>query len=419
MSENEDKIKDLEKILNVTQEMSAESNLDSLLTLIMERMKDIIKCDRCTIFILDVEKNELWSKLSTKLEIKEIRIPKTKGIAGEVACSRKPVNIKDAYEDDRFDQEIDKKTGYRTHSILCVPLFNIEKNVVGVIQLLNKLDGNPFTFYDEFILKTFSSQAGVIIERADLYESNLEKEKLSHELELAGNIQKRLLPERSESVNGLEVTGWNISCDDTGGDYFDFFHLEDESTIIAVGDVSGHGISAALVMLEARALFKAFTLNFKNIEDVLNKMNHILQYDLDAEKFMTFFMGHFSKDRTKFVYSSAGHDGPIWFHSKTQKITILDSTSTVLGFMDGVTFPETEVYNTEIGDIFLFCTDGVFEAMNSKNEQYGKDRLVDLIVKWQLSDTSTISDIVKEDLKLFCGNVVARDDITLVLVRIV
>jgi HD-GYP domain-containing protein (c-di-GMP phosphodiesterase class II) len=158
----------LNALLNITKNLSAEINLNSLLFTIMDEVRKILKADRCTVFILDEEKNELWSKVALGLN-EEIRFPANKGIAGHVCKTGEIVNIPDAYKDSRFNPEIDKKTGYRTKSILAMPLRNRLNRVIGVFQVLNK-KGGPFTKKNVELLSAIASIASAPIENAQLYE---------------------------------------------------------------------------------------------------------------------------------------------------------------------------------------------------------------------------------------------------------
>ncbi len=165
----ESRVEKLTALLDVGKAMASERNLDRLLQLIMTEVTKVMGADRSSLFLVDKERNELWSKIAQGLEVRELRIRIGMGIAGYVAQTGKTVNIQDAYADPRFNQETDQRTGYRTRTILCVPMRNKLDDVIGVLQVLNKLDG-VFTREDEELLLALSSQAAVAIENAILYE---------------------------------------------------------------------------------------------------------------------------------------------------------------------------------------------------------------------------------------------------------
>lgn len=165
----ETRLEKLTALLDVGKAMASERNLDRLLQLILTDVTKVMEADRSSLFLVDRERNELWSKIAQGLEVREIRIKIGMGISGYVAQTGKTVNIQDAYDDPHFNQETDRRTGYRTRTILCAPMLNKLNEVIGVLQVLNKRDG-VFSREDEELLLALSSQAAVAIENAILYE---------------------------------------------------------------------------------------------------------------------------------------------------------------------------------------------------------------------------------------------------------
>ncbi len=156
-------------LLDIVRVMSAETNLDRLLELIMQEATRVVEADRSTLFLLDREKGELWSKVAQGLGKQMIRLKVGSGIAGYVAEKGESLNIPDAYQDPRFNRETDERTGYRTRTILCMPVYNREEGIIGVLQVLNK-KGGVFTEEDEGLLKILCAQAAIALENAQLYE---------------------------------------------------------------------------------------------------------------------------------------------------------------------------------------------------------------------------------------------------------
>lgn len=179
----------LRLLVNFGGAVSKETNLTKLLEIIAEQVKTILNCDRCSVFILDRQTNELWSKVALGMQHTEIRVPFGKGIAGHVAAAGQTINIQDAYQDERFTHEIDRLTGYRTRNILAVPLKNVGGHIIGVFEAMNKF-GHPFDVDDEGILQLISSLAASGIENAQLYES-LSKSQLETIYRLAVTAEYR------------------------------------------------------------------------------------------------------------------------------------------------------------------------------------------------------------------------------------
>lgn len=165
---NEIKDNALLALLQVGRTIAIETNIDNLLTIIAQQIQQALCADRCTVFLLDDEHNELWSKVALGLESKEIRFSASKGLAGHVAMSGETINIKNAYENEYFNKDIDLETGYKTRNILCMPIRNLSHQIVGVFQVLNKLDGD-FTQKDEDLLIAIGSSAGIALENANLF----------------------------------------------------------------------------------------------------------------------------------------------------------------------------------------------------------------------------------------------------------
>lgn len=158
----------LSALVKIGQAVAAEKDINKLLFTIAEEARDAVQADRCTVFLYDSTTDELWSKVALGLGSQELRFNASQGLAGHVFRTGETINIKDAYSDDRFNKAIDSKTGYRTNTILCMPIRNIEQKIIGVFQILNKLSGY-FTKEDEDILVAIGSSAGISLENAKLF----------------------------------------------------------------------------------------------------------------------------------------------------------------------------------------------------------------------------------------------------------
>ena len=171
----------LVSLVKIGRSISAVTDIDILLKVIAEETKIAIQADRCTVFLLDKEKNELWSKVALGMDSQEIRFPADKGLAGYVVKTGEPLNIPDAYNDDRFNPDVDKETGYKTNSILCLPIKNNNQEIIGAFQVLNKKEG-VFTKGDEDLLVAIGGSASIALENAQLFEQQKELYKEQKEL---------------------------------------------------------------------------------------------------------------------------------------------------------------------------------------------------------------------------------------------
>ena len=199
-------LSDLSGVLDVALKLGATSELEPLLELIASQARNVLDAERASVFQYDSKSNELFTRVATGTD-QEIRISADgSSIAGAAASTNQIVNIPDAYGDSRFDREIDRQTGFRTRSILSVPLNDNEGRLVGVLQMLNKRDGQ-FDAYDQQLGAAFSAQAGVALQRAQLLEGYAQKQQMEQALEIARTIQQQLLPPENPRIPGFDVAG--------------------------------------------------------------------------------------------------------------------------------------------------------------------------------------------------------------------
>ncbi|HID57490.1 TPA: HD domain-containing protein, partial [Candidatus Poribacteria bacterium] len=195
----------LQKLLEISRSLNSEVELERLMWKIVPFVREMLGADRGSVFLLDEDRGELWSLVAEGEEIKEIRFSADKGIAGYVARTGRTVNIPDAYSDPRFNREVDRRTGYRTKSILCSPMKNLQGDVIGVVQILNKLDGDAFTKDDEILLEAFTAQAAIAVENALLY-AELEETYEQTLQALVALLDRRDVETENHSVRVVEYT---------------------------------------------------------------------------------------------------------------------------------------------------------------------------------------------------------------------
>ncbi len=415
-SEYEKKVRDLESLLDITKAMTVEKDLDRLLELIISQTTRVMNADRSSLYLYDEPSSEIWTKIAEGMETKEIRLPVGRGIAGTVAQTLETVNIRDAYQDPRFDQQTDRKSGYRTRSTLCMPMLNHEAKLIGVIQVLNKHDGY-FSEYDEALLGAFSTHAAIALDQARLVQAYLDKQKYEQALEIARNIQQSLFPRGVPAVPGFELAGWSLPADETGGDYYDFIELPGGRVALIVGDVTGHGVGPALLMSEARAFIRAAAASIDDIPALLHHVNNLLEPDMGGRRFITLLYGVLEPAERSFAYASAGHGHPILYQPSAGKFAELESTGPPLGILRDTDFPQGSTYKLESGDVLAISTDGVEEAMDADRKEYGRERFKQVLAGSADRSAEEIIAAVHEDVKRFCRHIPQRDDITLVVCK--
>jgi serine phosphatase RsbU (regulator of sigma subunit) len=353
------------------------------------------------------------------MDSKEIRFPVGVGIAGDVAKTLKTVNIPDAYKDDRFNPAFDKETNYRTKSILCMPMLNNEGALVGVVQVLNKKDGSRFDDKDESLLEALSVQAGVAIQRARLLEAFVEKQRIQESLKLAADIQMGMLPKDFPAFpkrDDFDLFASIIPAKEVGGDFYDFFLIDDDHLCFVIGDVSGKGVPAALFMAVTKTHVAASTIPGTEPSDILIRANDELCKENDQGMFCTIFYGILNTKTGEVRYSNGGHNPPYLVHADGSNEQLEGTEGIALGVMDGMDFGVNTLTLGKGEAIYLY-TDGVNEAMDDDGNEYSYERLEEFLKKSKGLSTTDIVNGSLDDVKGFVKNAEQSDDITVLTVR--
>jgi sigma-B regulation protein RsbU (phosphoserine phosphatase) len=406
-------LRKLEQLIEATKNVNSTLDLDKLLKIILDTALDIVDCERGTLYLVEEAKRELWSKVLIGSERVTIKLPIGKGIAGYVAATGDTINLSDAYLDARFNPKIDKKTGFRTKTVLCMPLKNKDDKIVGVLQLLNKHKG-LFTHDDENFIRALSIHAAIAIENARLYEEEKAYRQMREEVRLAAKIQLELLPKSFPVIDGYDIAGKSIPAQEVGGDYFDFIPLQDDRLAICLGDVSGKGLPASLLMANLQATLRGQSFGECSPRNCLERSNSLLYHSTSPDKFVTLFYSHLDTKKHRLTYSNAGHDNP--FLLTSEKITRLKKGGIVLSIMDKFPYEE-EMLELSRGDVLVIYTDGIAEAMNSKGEMFGEQRLSEILQANRQEASTKIIDTVFDAVKKFAGAAPQSDDITMVVVK--
>ena len=275
----------LHTLLESTKLINSTLDLDKLLNLIMNEITTNLDADRSTLYIVDDTKREIWSKIAQGDKKLEIRQPIGKGISGYIAETGEVINIENAYQDPRFNPDVDKKSGYHTESILCMPVRDKNKKIIAVLQILNKKKG-CFTKEDELFISVFSDYIALAIQNAQLYQEALERKKLEDEMAIAGEIQKMLLPDSAPQYKNFGIYSFHRSSRRVGGDYYDFFDRDGHLSFI-LADVSGKGIPAALLMANLQATTQNALLGQHTNTEIVERINQHLFSITPSDKYAT------------------------------------------------------------------------------------------------------------------------------------
>ncbi|QLA18808.1 PP2C family protein-serine/threonine phosphatase [Desulfolutivibrio sulfoxidireducens] len=351
------------------------------------------------------------------------RLKRGEGLAGWVCENGRPLLIEDAYADERFNPEVDRRTGYRTKTILTFPLA-VRGRVIGVSQLINKEDGSPFDAADLEMFTLICDQAAVAIDNARLHTEMLKKQRMEFDMELAANVQQGFLPRRVPDVVGLDVAGASRSCDETGGDYYDFIVRDGQDgspgqLVVVVGDVTGHGIPAALLMASVRAFLRSRFLAPGDVGQVLDDVNRLLAEDLGMTgRFMTLFALEVDVATRSIRWVRAGHDPALVHDPALGVFCELGGKGIPLGIDGKWMYPCESMDSLTPGWVIVLGTDGIWEARNPGGVMYGKERLRKIVRARADCRAVDIVDAVMGDVETFRRGLPRRDDETVVVIKV-
>lgn len=407
-------INDLTSLLEVSKHLGSTVELLPLLQRVEKAALSVLDCERASVFLYHAPAEELYSKVATGAN--EIRFSAKLGIAGQAVATRSIVNVPDAYADHRFNRDIDKKTGFRTRTILSVPLTGYDGKIVGVLQALNKRSG-PFDRRDEEEGATLGSLAGVAIQRQMLLDEFAQKQRLEHDLQVAREIQSSLLPESDPPADGYDISGWNRPADETGGDCYDFMPLPDGVIGLLVADATGHGIGPALIVSECRALIRALLTQTHDLSVIMSRVNELLLQDLNSGYFVTAFFGLLDPRRHCIEYVSAGHGPLLLFDSAADRNTELKASTLPLAVVAEFHARAGEPLSMKPGDILALVTDGFFEWSNAAGEQFGTHRVFQALRTHRTASSRCIIERLHQAVVEFGGGTPQADDLTAIVVR--
>ena len=349
------------------------------------------------------------------VDIKGITLKEGEGIVGQCVAESSSRIVRDAQHDPNFDKSIDEASGFKTHSILCAPLI-VHGKSIGAIELVNKSNkGELFSETDLMMLKTLASAAALAIHNARMASKLIHQERVNRELELASEMQRSLLPESREA--SFPVSGVNLPAYEMSGDFYDFFELDDGRIYFTLGDVSGKGINAALLMSKAASLFRCLGKTIHDPAVLLATINRELCETAINGMFVTMACGLHDPASGEVHLSNAGHEPPL-IHARDGTFTELPASSPPLGILPleageaGIT---DEAFNLDGGALYLF-TDGVTEGKLAGGGQLGLEGFKNIIrARQHLSAPERIDSVLTT---LRDTGRARHDDITLVVVEV-
>ncbi|PYL81464.1 MAG: hypothetical protein DMF21_05255 [Verrucomicrobia bacterium] len=291
---------------------------------------------------------------------------------------------------------------------------------LGVLAVANGPNGAPFSQGDFVVFKSIAEQSAFALYNAIIYSMANEKKRLDHDLEIARDIQRILLPAEAPAINGFQISGINVPARQVSGDYFDYIRVDDERLGVAIADVSGKGVPASLIMAICRSVLRTEAARNPSPADVLRKVNRQLYPDIKEDMFISMAYLILDHEHSGVTLARAGHDAPLLYKRQAQTVTPVKSPGMVVGIDSGNVFDRLTsdfALPLERDDCLVLYTDGVTEALNGEGEEFGVDRMAQSVRASATGGAPAIVKRVIEDVRNFAGSHPQNDDITLIAIR--
>lgn len=389
-----------------------EDTLNQVVALVFEA----VPADRCAIVIGE---GDSVSKVQTVVarrrgggcDAEEIVI--SRSVRDEVLVHGRSVLTSDAQHDPRFAGGTMALLGVR--SVLAVPLSVGGGGVFGLVYADSPTEMTVFTEEHLNVLTTLASVAGIRVEKARLQEEHVEKERYARELALASEIQQRFLPAHAPTVPGFELQGISFSCHEIGGDYYDFIARAEGGMMVLLGDVSGKGTAAALLMSSLHAAVHAQVAAGLDLRSIPERLNAYLLGNTPSNRFITLFMSELDETTGHLRFVNAGHNPPMICRADGQLIELKDG-GLPLGLMSSADYQVgSEVLNP--GDSLVIYSDGLTEAVGPDGDEFGTLRLAEVLREGVGDSAARLRDRIESALSAFTATAPASDDITMVIVK--
>jgi sigma-B regulation protein RsbU (phosphoserine phosphatase) len=401
-------------IFDYAAKIGAAQDLDALLVLNAGMARGLVGADRCSIWLVDNKNSRMWTKVAHGVQ--ELHIPIGQGLVGACVARDEAIVVNDASQDERFLKSVDIETGYVTKSVLAMPLHGVDGKPIGAMQVLNKPGG--FSPEDVDLLGLCGTYAASTLETQRLRKEAEVARLLLREMEIARDVQQHLLPQDQPPIPGLDYAGYCRSAELVGGDYYDFLPMPDGGFLFTLGDVSGKGIGAAVLMASMQASLRSQAVKTPvSIAALIGDLNKAAYLFTTADKYSTLFCGMLDVRTRKLTYVNAGQVRPMLLRSGDGQVERLDGGGFPVGMLDASEYDEGEVL-LQPGDTVLCFSDGISEATNAKNEMWNESEVEKIVRTCRGLTARQLIDQLVESTDRFTGEAEQADDMTVVAIRV-
>jgi sigma-B regulation protein RsbU (phosphoserine phosphatase) len=358
------------------------TDYNELLRAILDVARRVILAEAASLFFVNEETGDLNLAITSFCEGQfvepKIQVPRGRGIVGWVAERGESLLIPDAYADERFYKEADKQTGFRTRSILCAPLKH-EKRVIGVLQILNPRDKPAFEDEDLDGFTAYANLTATAIEKLRSLERTRAQERVERDLSIASDIQKELLSRALPTeIDGARFAAHNEAASNVGGDFYNVFVKNPYEIYFAIGDVSGKGIAASLLMAQTLSAMQFVFAATTSPADALAKLNSTLNERIVRGMFVTTIVGRMIPGSGRAEIASAGHCKPIILRENGHAHEVETDGALPLGILPKVAYRQGKI-DMGPGDLLVCYTDGLSESRSPGTESFFEEKIISTV----------------------------------------
>ncbi|MGH8093497.1 MAG: PP2C family protein-serine/threonine phosphatase [Chthoniobacterales bacterium] len=312
-----------------------------------------------------------------------------------------------------------RETAHGAASVMAAPLLYGRQNL-GVLAIANGPASGPFSSSEFVVFKSISEQSAFALYNAIIYSEANEKKRLDHDLQIARDIQRILLPSKPPAIEGFDIAGVNYAARQVSGDYFDYIRVDDERLGVVIADVSGKGVPASLIMAICRSVLRAEARLAQSPAEVLRKVNRQLYPDIKEDMFISMAYLILDHKNNHVILSRGGHDAPLLYRAATGEVEVLKPPGMALGIDSGDVFDRITgdlSVALERDDCLMLYTDGVTEALDANGNEFGPERMIRSLRASATEGAQAVINRVTADVRHFVGGHAQHDDITLIVVR--
>ncbi|NOT60378.1 MAG: SpoIIE family protein phosphatase [Acidobacteria bacterium] len=405
-------------ISRVSVTLLSSQSLEETLQQVLDHVFEALTADRGYVMLLEAPAPkapaELMCKaMKTRSGATSPEVQLSRSITEQVLQQGVSVLTSDAQQDPRFQTHQSIMLG-GVRSVMAVPIA-VEGRVLGMIYVDSSFAISRFTERDLQLLTLIASVAAIRIENVRLLELQQEQQRIAHEMSVASEIQVRLHPSTPPAIAGYDLVGVSFPCYEVGGDYFDFLQRRDGRHVVALGDVSGKGISAALLMSSVHAAVRAQCTTNLAPHQIVSELNEYIYDNTPMNRYVTFFYSELDELTGELTYINGGHNAPLLVRN-SGAVEQLDCGGFPVGIMPGGTYLEGHVHLAP-GDVLVIYSDGVTESVNEQGDEFGEPLLLETIQRHRGRTAAGLRDRIDEALQKFVGRAKTVDDLTLVILK--